>query len=233
MEHELILAFIIIGAGGLAGLTNYLIYYFKEVSPIKGEFAKYFFSSIGASLLVPLLLNMLSSDLINNVEKYNPINYFVFAGFCYVAGYFSDRFINSIGDKIIKDLECTKEKADTALNETRKNEEKIDILVSKETEVDDELKSISDIKLKEIKSQKIFKDEDINTIMDKIVKSFDSKYKLRTHTGIAKELNHSPIIVKFILEELEKEGATKHFIKSDGNIIWGLTNIGQVLLDRA
>jgi len=226
MEHETILALIIFGAGGLAGLTNYLIYLFKDVPLKKGEFFKYFFSSVGAALLVPLLLNMLSSDLIKKTDNYNSLNYFVFAGFCFVAGYFSDRFINSIGEKILKDLENTKAKADTALSETRKTEEKLDILVSPETEVDDE------INLSELKLESSFNDEDLKTQMYRIVNSFKGKYKFRTHTGIAKELNYTTNVVKIILEGLETNGAVKRFTKSDGKEVWGLTKIGLILLNK-
>jgi hypothetical protein len=232
MQHELILGLIILGAGLLAGTTNYLFYYFKEASTKKGEIFKYLLISIGASLLVPLLLNMLSSDLIKKSEAYNSLNYFVFAGFCFVAGYYSDKFINSIGDKILKDIENTKAKVNTALNEVRKNEEKIEILVSSETESDDEMKIISEIKLEELTPGNKFNDEDMKTQIDKIVKSFNGKYKFRTFTGIAKELNYPPNIVKIILEGLEKEGATKRFNKNDGKEIWALTNIGQIMADR-
>ena len=144
MQHELILGLIILGAGLLAGTTNYLNYYFiKDSSAKKNEIVKYIFSSIGASLLVPLLLNMLSSDLIKKSDNYNSLNYFVFAGFCFVAGFYSDKFINAVGEKILKDLRkvdakvntaddkanTALNKANTALSAAEENKENINLLV--------------------------------------------------------------------------------------------------------
>lgn len=136
--HRIILALIIIIIGGLAGLINFFTYYFQQRED-KREVKiviKYLLNSIGAAILVPLLLNMLSSNLIKDNNKFDSINYFVFAGFCFIAGYFSDRFINSMGEKILKDLQETKNKANEAIDSAKATEEKVDVLVSTESESD-------------------------------------------------------------------------------------------------
>ena len=232
MNHEFILALIIVGVGSLAGLSNYLVYYFKDPPPKKYEFWKYLLSSIGASALVPLLLNMLSSNLIKRSADYDTLNYFVFAGFCFIAGYFSDRFINSIGDKILKDIETTKDKVNTALREVKKTDEKVDLLVSNETESEIEEDSLSNINLEELVPKTQFTDDDIKTQVDKIVQSFNEKYTFRTHTGIGKELQYPANLVKLILEGLEKVGATKRLVRNDGTEIWALTNIGRLMVNH-
>jgi hypothetical protein len=137
--HRITLVIIIIIIGGLAGLTNFFTFYFQqpEEKREKKIVVKYLLSGIGAAILVPLLLNMLSSNLIKDDNKFDSINYFVFAGFCFIAGYFSERFINSMGERILKDLQDTKDKANEAIDSAKATEEKVDVLVSTEAEIDD------------------------------------------------------------------------------------------------
>lgn len=125
----------------------------------------------------------------------------------------------------------SKVKADIALKEARQTEEKVDILVSNESESDEEEQVIADIKLDELKTANDFRDTDFNTQLDEIINSFSGKYKFRTSSGIAKELSFPPKVVKHLLDALESQGATKKFTKSDGKVVWGLTKFGQMLAE--
>lgn len=229
--HYIIIIVIILTIGSLAGVTNFLNYYFKGFVKSNYEVIKYIISGIGAAILVPLLLNMLSSDLIKETATFDILNYFVFAGFCFVAGYFSDRFINSIGDKILKDLEKTNEKVDQVISSTKANEEKIDFIVSAETEVD-EIEEHSKIDLKDFKVQATFEDDDMRTQMDKIIKSFTRKFKFRTAKGISKELNYNETVTKTFLDGLQGQGVIKKLTSSDGKVLWALTNLGLVMASK-
>ena len=219
--HIIILGLIIIIIGALAGFVNYL--------DDNKKLIKHILSGIGAAILVPLLLNMLSSDLINFGENYNEINYFVFAGFCFVAGYFSDRFINSIGEKVLRDLESTKSQVDQVIKETKENEEKLDFLVSSESDSDDDIIDTAEINLTEVKAKNKFNDDEIKEKIDNIVNAFKGKFRFRSVKGLAKELNYPENIIETILKGLEKEGATKRFVRKDGKILWGLTKIGKLI----
>lgn len=232
--HILLLATIIIVMGSFGGYLNYLHRFDvdEKEKMNKNAVLKYVLLGIGSAILVPAFLKMIASDLIKESSPYDNINYLIFSGFCLVAAIFSKRFITTISEKILRDLEKTKAKADTALNQSRENEEKIDLVISNETELDDEAKTVADIDLTSLKSDSSFSDEDPKIQMDKIIKSFGGKYKFRTDTGIAKELNYSLTIVNIILDFLEKSGAAKKFIKKDGKVIWGLTKTGQVLLNK-
>jgi hypothetical protein len=240
-QHIIILIIIIVFIGGLAGLSNYLNYSFKiteknkeknkEVSNNKFEIWKYIVSGIGASILVPLLLNMLSSNLIKETKDFEQINYFVFAGFCFVAGYFSERFINSMGAKILKDLEETNEKVDKAISTVKDNEEKIDFIVDAESESDDsELENKIDFN--NLVVQNSFADDDFKTQTDKILKSFLGKYRFRTSKNISKQLNYSITLVEVTLEELQKAGILKKFITKNDIVLWGLTKVGTLMAEK-
>jgi len=228
--HELILASIIFGAGVLSASANY--FNAKSTSNNEAHFWKNLFTSVGASLLVPLLLNMLSSNLIKSTDKYDSINYFVFAGFCFVAGYYSDKFINTIGDKVLKDIANTKEKAQSALDKAEETKDKVDILISSETESDDEDEIVQNLKLEELTKISPFKDENLDKVLDDIIGSFNGKYKFRTIRGITKELNYPDYFVKAIIETLDKKGVVKKMLTQDNREVWGLTNLGTFMLNK-
>lgn len=227
MTHICILTWLIISIGSLAGLTNYLRYYFQGQVANKLEFIKYILSGIGAAVLVPLLLNMLSSNLIQETADYDPINYFVFAGFCFVAGYFSDRFISTIGDRVLKDLENTNKKVEQMTSTVKQNEEKLNILVSSESDPE-ELEEKTEIDLSQFKEKSSFTDDDVKTQINKIVKALDGKYKFRTAKGVAKELGYNLMIIEHVLNGLQEQGILKAMVDKDGKVLWTLTQIGKM-----
>jgi hypothetical protein len=244
LQHEIILGILILSIGSLAGYVNFLkresenlkesekLYVSKQYSQIR---LRYILSGVGAAILVPLFLNMLSSNLIKVTSGFENTNYFVFAGFCFIAGYFSDRFIDTIGDRILKELEQTKNKVNSTnekLEQTtqalQENEDKIDVLVDNETDFDEDIIINQNLK-NDIIQMSTQTDDDLSDQTFKIIKSFNDKYKFRTIKGIANELNYSPTIVQFIMDGLEKQAVVKKLSSSNGNIIWALTKIGQNL----
>ncbi len=137
-SHIIILIAIIILIGGFGGLLNYLHNFdIEEPDYKKHSKYKYIFLGIGAAILVPAFLKMIASNLIENEEDFNKINYLIFAGFCLVAAIFSRRFINTVGEKI---LEAAK-KAEKTSKETKKQMETTKVELSSTQE------RIEDVKL--------------------------------------------------------------------------------------
>ncbi len=223
-QHYLIIIVIILVVGGFAGFTNYLNSYFKKLVKSKYEIYKYIISGIGAAILVPLLLNMLSSDLIKETANYDVLNYFVFAGFCYVAGYFSDRFINSIGDKVLKDLEETKEKVEKVENATKTNEKTLDFIVSAETEGENDVVETS--KFQKIKIHSAIDADATESKQDRIIGAFSGKFKFRTLKGISTYANIEEPILNSILDDLENKGIVKKLNRENGDDLYALTKLG-------
>lgn len=242
-QHIIILILIIIIVGSLAGVSNFLNFHFKNIDENKVagvekgdvnnkyEIWKYVVSGIGASILVPLLLNMLSSNLIKESKDFDQINYFVFAGFCFIAAYFSERFINSMGEKILQDLEKTKDRANEAILTAKENEEKLDFIVSSESEMDEQ-DIQSQLEMSEFQSQSPFVDDDIKSQTNQILGSFNEKFKFRTAKGIAKDLSYSVAIVETILNQLQSHGITKKLTAKSGLSLWGLTKVGQLWSEK-
>jgi ABC-type siderophore export system fused ATPase/permease subunit len=115
---------IILLAGIYGGIVNYFTLYNQKESGSNRKFCGAILAGVAASFMVPLFLSMISSDLIENSRKDDKY-YFVFAGLCLVAGIFSRRFINSIGKKILDQVE----KANEKINQVEaKNKEQVSVV---------------------------------------------------------------------------------------------------------
>lgn len=100
---------IMIAAGILGGIANYFL------AERHAEFAwrdlfKYSVLGVVAALMVPLFLNMISSNLLD-LARTRPINLFVFAGFCLIAVIFSRRFLENLSAKLIQQVSQIRKEA--------------------------------------------------------------------------------------------------------------------------
>ena len=87
-------------AGALGGLVNYFIE--RRDAPEKSSLARSLVVGICASYLVPLFLNMISSDLMRQMDQ-DASRLLVFVGFCLIAAITSTAFIRSLSDKVLKE----------------------------------------------------------------------------------------------------------------------------------
>src|SRR5690554_1558660 len=130
--HLWVLIFIMVACGAFGGFLNYL----NDFDTVQNEKKnnrirfKYILLGIGAALLIPLFLNMISSDIIRSTDH---ADYLIFAGFCLVAAIFSRRFISTIGDRILETAKNaekmameSKQKAETARKELYVTNERIE-----------------------------------------------------------------------------------------------------------
>jgi len=210
--HIWILILIILSTGLIGGLTNYFLNNISKI-PNKYELIKSLLLGLVAASSIPLFLNTLGSKLLIIVdkEKYEESNYLIFAGFCLIAGVFSTKFLQSLSDKIFKEIEeVKKENAD--------NKEKIDAVVN----------HTSDDIQPTIPSQIDFNSSEIQDL-DKVVNALKhSKYTFRTINGIMKESNINQDTINEKLVELAKKDLVKPIIRSDGKKLWTLTSKGRL-----
>lgn len=97
---------VMLSAGVLGGLANY---YLSERYARGGqEKTKYIVLGVVAALVVPLLLNMLSSNLIA-MARANPYDMFVFAGVCLVFVVLTRRWFENLAQKLINKVEAVEE----------------------------------------------------------------------------------------------------------------------------
>lgn len=110
VDSYMLLVFgIMVSAGVLGGIANYFL------AERHAEFAwrdlfKYAVLGVVAALMVPLFLNMISSNLLD-LARTRPINLFVFAGFCLIAVIFSRRFLENLSAKLIQQVSQIRKEA--------------------------------------------------------------------------------------------------------------------------
>lgn len=187
--------------GVLGGIINYFISGSSKKhkdNPSK-QIIKAIVIGIGASLLVPLFLNMISSNLLEET-KGNYDKTLVFAGFCLIAAIASRSFIDSVADTVLKQVEEaveTAKKAKESLEEVQKN---IDPILTKETE-------------QEGLEEKITDDTDDIRILKALA---EGHYTFRCLGGICNHTNISREIVCERLNELITKGLVGQLLREYG-----------------
>ena len=105
---------VMLSAGTVGGLLNY--YTSQSADPDHSSILKSIIAGICASFLVPLFLNMISSNLIDTIRgsantSSDVSKLFVFAGFCLIAAISSSAFIRTLSDRVLAEAKAAKEEA--------------------------------------------------------------------------------------------------------------------------
>jgi predicted membrane channel-forming protein YqfA (hemolysin III family) len=100
-SYILLVLGIMVAAGILGGLANYFLAERHSDFALRDLF-KYVLGVV-AALMVPLFLNMISSNLLD-LARTHPINLLVFGGFCLIAVIFSRRFLENLSAKLMQQI---------------------------------------------------------------------------------------------------------------------------------
>lgn len=204
---------VMILAGGLGGSMNYLMAS-KEDTAGK-SFVKSFVLGVGAAFLVPLLLNMISSNLMDMIRGTgttpgDPLKLLVFVGICLVAAIFSTRFIQTIGDRVLQEVQDAKKKAAEFKKEVAP-------LVSKFTE-QPEAPHPTDNQQPKLEQHE-------QAILNALA---NPKYVYRFVTGVAKETGVPLGETEQKLADLTKRGLAGRTVRArDNKVLWFVTTEGQ------
>ncbi len=102
-NHFKLLALLMILAGILGGVASYFIYIGDKPVATSG-ILRQILISLAASFLIPLFLQMVSSTILAN-SRTEPLQYFVLFSFCLIGALFSTRFIQTVGERVLQDME--------------------------------------------------------------------------------------------------------------------------------
>lgn len=232
MKHYLILAGVLLVSGLFGGIVNF---YMNYSAGEKRLFPKAILTGIAASIMVPLFLRMISSDLIVLSET-NPMGYFYIAGFCLVASIFSKSFMQTVSDKVLNKLKETEDKVNKAEDELRRTaetvteeKEKVSLLIGQQEEPDDSdsdekiVPTIRDYMNLGLTDAKPFLTEDIKRTLGAMQ---NPRFRFRTTKGISKDTGIKEDVVIFILEAGEEGGYVRKIMK-DEKELWALTEKGR------
>jgi len=211
MESFYFTCLIIICCGIFGGLANYFS---------SDENEKFSMFKLNRSLMigivsaftVPLFLEMVSSNLLAEAET-NNIKYLVFIGFCLIAAFYANRFLDSVANNIFRDhAEVKKKTVKMEENSSKQYQIVQDIAYKRSDSFESNYKNIKPDKIliepQIIAEQKIRKS--ISPLIDLKDEIFRDCYitsdKLyRTIEGVAKEKHRDRSEISEIFDELEKE----------------------------
>jgi hypothetical protein len=202
-------------AGLLGGLVNYCLNSGKENE--WDALWKSLIIGVGASFLVPVFLNMISSDLINQSQD-NSIQLLVFAGFSLIASISSKAFISNISQRVLKEAQEAKEQAISAKEELATVQTEFAPILEKETEQDT---TSDDTEQNYAASQHISSDE------EKILKTLgEGEYALRSISGIKKDSGLTKEVINTGLNNLINKGLAVQTMGKKG-LRWYITQSGR------
>jgi hypothetical protein len=209
MTHTQIIISIILSAGLLGGLTNFFLLYNLDYK--KNEcwinFFKSLLLSLCASLTVPLFLQIISNNLLDipRDTTFQGKNYFILAGFCVLAAFYSKRFLDDLYAKV--------NKAEKKADEAKKDVERLE---NKNQEIDDVNAVIDDSEINKTFTTNYTNDEIKAVTRAMLI----SKFNFRTVKGVASDASISADKVEGIFKLLEKGGYAEKRSNKEGKDVW-------------
>lgn len=204
MNYYILIPTIII-FGLLGGLVNAI-----RTNINRKDYWKSLVKGIVASFLVPVFLEIIKSELGRNLTN-ELYDYIVFGGMCLIAAIFSDKFIDAIGEKILKKAKEAEKKAEESNN-------KVNTVIDKRAEPEEDEEPVE----RRINNYKEFTETKSMSSIQKILKSLkNDQYDYRTLSGIAKETDLTKITVSKILKDLQEKSIVSK-VKSGKRTLWTL-----------
>lgn len=132
-NHIFILATVMLLAGIFGGLVNYYIY--GEKDPDAASLPKFLVVGVGASFLVPVVLDMVNSELVLESQG-DPSRLLIFTGFCLISALVSRFFVDNLSDRILDEAKNAKIISQDVQHDLRLIQNEMLPLVDTETEQD-------------------------------------------------------------------------------------------------
>jgi hypothetical protein len=205
MAPILIIILIIFFAGLLGGVTNFFLLWSPEVRSGENQigFYKSVLMGLCASIAVPLFLQVLPNSLLDMGEEMPFKNYFILAGLCVLAAFYSKRFLEDLYDRVSK-AEKTAEEAKKAVEDNEQQNMEIEDI----NEVADEIVT---------KYNPVYSQKEIRDIANAVL---NTTYSYRTIHGISEDTVNDDNKVREILELLKQAGYVESMKTRKGSDMW-------------
>lgn len=236
--HILIILGIILLCGLLGGLANWVLRerYIRGTGEPNMEsngmqLREYLVLGVVASFVVPLFLNMISSNLLADTHD-EPYKWFVFAGFCLLAAVFSRSFLESMYSKVIKMVGDVNEKVKNVDKKVGSVEK--DVTIMSRTLTDPEV-SLSEFDKKEI-DESILTKENLESDEYNVLKAMmEGRRVYRSMSGLwrdAKLSEKDKQGMKNHLEQMVHKGLLEEHPTPKGSPRWNISEKGRDLLEK-
>jgi hypothetical protein len=182
---------------------------------------------IGASFMVPLFLNMISSGLIDQIQgsSSQPPDYsklLVLAGFCLVAAISSRAFITSMSDRVLREVKAVKHEAAKAQEEAAAANATMETFIERDDENGDafEANAQSDKALADL----VLSDDELAVMY---VMS-NSSFAMRSLSGISRQANLEQTRTNVAITSLMDKSLIAQSTSQKGYPRWYLTTAGRM-----
>lgn len=219
-NHIFILATVMLLAGIFGGLINYYIY--GEKDPDAASLPKFLVVGVGASFLVPVILDMVNSELVLESQG-DPSRLLIFTGFCLVSALISRFFVDNLSDRILGEAKNAKSISQDVQHDLRVIQSEILPLVDTETEQD----------LNKADPEIDNAVDELDVTSTKILKILSSgRFIFRSLAGICKEANEEESATLKTLHVLTTKSLAGKVSGKNG-IRWYITEKGRRIMENS
>jgi hypothetical protein len=217
------IALMMLSCGVLGGSINFFLLKEKQDSPL--TCSQHALVGIGASFMVPLFLNMISSGLIDQVQgsATTPPDHsklLVLAGFCLVAAISSRAFITSMSDRVLREVKEVKQEAAKAQEEAAEAKATMESLVERDDgEISDSGDSLSTTKTQPDLSA------DEKAVIGVMA---NSSFAMRSLSGISKQAEFDKTRANVAITSLMEKNLVAQGSSQKGYPRWFLTTAGRM-----
>jgi len=217
-NHILILATVMLLACIFGGLVNYYLYGDKD--PDAASLPRFLVVGVGASLLVPVVLDMVNSELVLESQG-DPSRLLIFTGFCLISALLSRFFIDNLSDRILNEAQVAKSRSEEVQQNLRVIQNELLPLIDTETEQD---MSAADPQVAEASNE-------LDVTSAQVLKILSSgRFIFRSLAGVCREANEEESTILKTLHVLTTRSLAGKVSGKNG-VRWHITEKGRRVLE--
>jgi len=217
-NHIFILVTVMLLAGIFGGLVNYYLY--GEKDPDAASLPRFLVVGVGASFLVPVVLDLVNSELVLESQG-DPSRLLIFTGFCLISALLSRFVIDNLSDRIFNEAQVAKTRSEEVQQDLRKIQTELLPLIDTETEqdvtqLDPQLEQVND---------------ELDMTSTNVLKILSSgRFIFRSLAGLCREANADEAAVLKTLHVLTARSLAGKVSGKNG-IRWHITEKGRRVLE--
>ena len=219
-NHIFILATVMLLAGIFGGLVNYYLYGDKD--PDAASLPRFLVVGVGASFLVPVVLDMVNSELVLESQG-DPSRLLIFTGFCLISALLSRFFIDNLSDRILNEAQVAKQRSEEVQQNLRIIQSELLPLIDTETEQDT---SGEDPQVVQV-------NDELDVTSTHVLKILSSgRFIFRSLAGVCREANEEESTILKTLHVLVTRSLAGKVSGKNG-VRWHITEKGRRVLESS
>ncbi|MBU2039098.1 MULTISPECIES: YEATS-associated helix-containing protein [Oceanospirillaceae] len=217
-NHIFILATVMLLAGIFGGLVNYYLYGDKD--PDAASLPRFLVVGVGASFLVPVVLDMVNSELVLESQG-DPSRLLIFTGFCLISALLSRFFIDNLSDRILNEAQVAKQRSEEVQQNLRIIQSELLPLIDTETEQDSGQED----------PQVVQVNDELDVTSTHVLKILSSgRFIFRSLAGVCREANEEESTILKTLHVLVTRSLAGKVSGKNG-VRWHITEKGRRVLE--